>query len=64
MSDIYYDWEESVCGKVEEVLPTDAPEPLGKHVVTISYHDTNLHQNVINGRLVTEVLHFAGGKPV
>ena len=43
------DWEESVHGKVKELTPEDAPTPLGKHVVTISYHDVNLFHNVITG---------------
>ena len=38
-----YDWEESVCGKVTELLPEDSPEPKGKHVATVSYHDKILH---------------------
>ena len=59
-----YDWEESVCGKVTEHLPEDAPTPKGKHVVTISYHDANLHHNVITGRSVTGVLHFLNKTPV
>ena len=42
-----YDWEKTVCGKVKELASQDAPAPLGKHVVTISYHDTNLFHNVI-----------------
>ena len=37
------DLEESVYGKVTELLPTDAPVPLGKHVVTVIYHDSNLY---------------------
>ena len=52
------DWEESVHGKVLEVLPTDALEPLGKFVITISYHDENLHHDVLTGRSVTGVLHL------
>ena len=48
-----HDWEESVYGKVTELLPEDAPAPKGKHVVTISYHYSNLHHNVATGRLVT-----------
>ena len=56
MPETAHDWEESVCGKVSEVLPTDAPEPLGNVVVTISYHDANLNYNVITGRSVAGML--------
>ena len=58
MPEAIYDWEESVYGKVSEVAPTDAPEALGKHVVTISYHDANLNHNVLTGRSVTGALHL------
>ena len=46
------------------MLPADAPEPLGKFVVTISYHDTNLCHNVLAGRSVTGVLHLANKTPI
>ena len=50
--------EDSVHGKVTKLLPQDAPEPKGKHVVIMSYHDANLHHNVVIGRLVTGMLRF------
>ena len=59
-----YDWEESVYGKVSEVLPADAPEPLGKFAVAISYHDANLYHNVLTGRSVTGVLHLVNKTPI
>jgi hypothetical protein len=37
---------------------------LGKHVVTISYHDANLYHNLITGRSVTGVLHMLNKTPV
>ena len=49
-------------GKFEEVLHVDAPEPSGKHVVTIICYDSNLHHNVIAGRLVTTILNFVRKK--
>ena len=45
-------------GKVSEVLPLDAPVPLGKDVVTISYHDANFCHNVLTCRSVTIVLYL------
>ena len=59
-----YDWEESVYGKVSELLPEDTPPPKGKHVVTTSYHDANLYHNVITGRSVTGVLHLLNKTPI
>ena len=46
------------------MLPTDAPEPLGKFVVAISYHDANLHHNVLTGRSVTGILHLVNKTPI
>ena len=57
-------WIESVCGNKTELLPEDAPTPKGKHAVTISYYDTNLHHNLITGRSVTGVLYFLNKTPV
>ena len=45
-----YDWEESTCGNAKELCPYDAPAPLEKHVLTISYHDANLFHNVTTRR--------------
>ena len=59
-----HEWEESVCRKVSELLPEDAPEPKGKHAVTISYYDANLYHNVVTGRSVPGVLHFLNKTPV
>ena len=63
MSEMCNDWEESVRGKVEEVLPVDDPESL-KIIVNISYHDANLQFNVITSRSITVVLHFVNKTPV
>ena len=57
-------WEESVYGKIKELTPHYAPAPQEKHVVTISYHDTNLFHNVISGRSVTGVLHMLNKTPI
>ena len=58
------DWEESVCGKVKELTPEDAPTPLGKHVVTISHHGANLFHNVMTGQSVRGVLHMLNKNPI
>ena len=59
-----YDWEESVYGKATELIPHDAPVPLGKHVITISYCDASLYHNLVTGRSVTGVLHFLNKTPI
>ena len=37
-----YDWSHTIYGDVTEEIPRDAPEPLGKSVVTTSCKDANL----------------------
>jgi hypothetical protein len=45
-----YDWTCSIHGKVEELLPIGAPEPLGNHVTLSHYVDANLMHDVSMGR--------------
>ena len=54
----HYEWEESVYGKVSDLLPQHEPLPKGKQVVTVSYYDANLYHKFITGRSVARVLHF------
>ena len=54
----------SVYGNVTELLPTDAPKPLGNPVVTITYEVANLYHDLTNGRAVTGILHLLNGTPV
>jgi hypothetical protein len=53
-----YTWERSVYGNVVELLPTDAPEPLGNPVVHTSYVDANLYHDLLTGRSVTATQHY------
>jgi hypothetical protein len=46
-----------VCGKVEKVLPIDAPEPLANHVTSPHYDNANLMHDIAMGRSVTGFLH-------
>ena len=57
------DWEDSFYGKVKELTPHDTPVPLGKYVVTISYHNAIFH-DVITGRSVTGGLHILSKTPI
>ena len=59
-----YDWTESVYGKVYEVLPHDAPEPLGNYVRITHYVDANLYHDYITGRSVTGIIDLLNGFPV
>ena len=53
-----HDWTYSVYGNVTEALPDDAPEPLGKPVVTTTFVDANLYHCLITGRATTGILHM------
>jgi hypothetical protein len=64
LEDIEYDWEHSVYGDVEEALPHNAPEPLGKPVMLIHYVDANLLHDMLTGRSVTGILHFLNQCPI
>ena len=59
-----YDWTNSVYGKVEELLPTNAPEPLGKFVVITHYVDANLYHCMLTGRSVTGILTLLNKTPI
>ena len=58
------DWNYSVYGKVSELIPKDAPSPLGKEVVLSTYVDANLLHNLTSGKAATGVLHFMNQTPI
>ena len=59
-----YNWIHSIYGEAEEIIPDDAPEPLGKPVLQTSYVDANLAHNFVNGRSLTGVIHLFNQTPV
>jgi hypothetical protein len=59
-----FDWAGTVYGKLAEVKPSDAPKPLGKHVLTTSYKDANLMHDLMTGRSLTGILHFVNKTPI
>jgi hypothetical protein len=58
------DWATSVYGNVKELLPQNAPTPLGRHVKLTTYVDANLYHDMITGRSVTGVLHLINQTPI
>jgi hypothetical protein len=50
--------------KVEKLLPIDAPEPLGNHVMSSHYIDANLLHEGAMGRSVTGHLHLNNKIPM
>jgi hypothetical protein len=64
LPDNAYDWSRTVYGNEKERVPTDAPTPLGKYVVTHSYVDANLYHDHVTGRALTGILHFLNATPI
>jgi hypothetical protein len=59
-----FDWAYSVYGNIREILPKNAPEPLGKYVTLTHYVDANLYHDMLTGRSVTGILHLANKTPI
>jgi hypothetical protein len=59
-----YDWEHTVYGAVSELLPDDAPEPLGAPVTLTHFVDANLMHDLTNGRSLTGILHLINKTPI
>ena len=64
LPDLIHKWDHSVYGNPKEEVPSDAPTPLGKYVQLTHYVDANLLHNVLTGKSLTGVLHFANQTPV
>ena len=61
LPDVKCDWMYTLYGDAQEIIPEDAPIPLGKEVITMTYEDANLYHDMITGRAVTGILHFLNG---
>ena len=48
----------------KDLLPTNAPEPLGNYVTLTHYVDANLMHDVLTGRSVTGILHLLNQTPI
>ena len=51
-----YDWSKTVYAGAEEEVPHNIPEPKGKPVKLITYADSNLMHNILDGKAVTGIL--------
>jgi hypothetical protein len=59
-----HDWSRSVHGEISELIPQDAPDPLGKMVTLTHYVDANLMHDTISGRSVTGILNMINKTPL
>ena len=64
LSDQNFDWAHTVYGHVQEIIPDDIPDPLGKSVTTTTTVDANLNHCLATGRSVTGCLHFVNHTPI
>ena len=58
------DWDYTQYPGAKEIIPHDAPKPLGKRVITTTFVDANLYHDMISGRSVTGILHLFNKTPV
>ena len=49
VTDVEHDWSNSVYGSVQELIPENIPEPLGKTVTLTHYCDANLYHDLVTG---------------
>ena len=59
-----FDWARTVYRAMEELLPDNAPEPLGKPVTLTHFVDANLMHDLSTGRSLTGILHLANKTPI
>jgi hypothetical protein len=53
-----------VYGKIKELLPKDAPEPLDKYVTLSHYVGATLMHDITSGKSVTGILHLVNKTPI
>ena len=64
LPDQNFDWAHTVYGHVQEIIPNDIPNPLGKSVTTTTTVDANLNHCLATGRSLTGCLHFVNRTPI
>jgi hypothetical protein len=64
LSDNFHDLTYFAYIKVEKLLPIDAPEPLGNHVMLLHYIDADLLLEIAMGRSATEIIHLNNKIPM
>ena len=59
-----FDWTHTVYGHVQEIIPQDIPDHLGKTVTTTTTVDANKNHCLANWRSLTGCLHFINHTPI
>ena len=63
-SDQNFEWAHTVYSHVQEIIPNDIPDPLGKTVTTTTTVDANLNHCLATGRSLTGCLHCIDHTPI
>ena len=53
-----HNWMHSLYGDIEEEVPPDIPNPLGKLIQTSSFFNANHYHNFVTGHAITTTLHI------
>ena len=64
LPDQNFDWAHTIYGHVQEIIPDDILDPLGKSVTTTTTVDAILNDCLATGRSVTGCLHFVNHTPI
>ena len=59
-----FEWARTIYGNAREIIPKDAPEPLGNNITLSHFVNTNLYHDMMTGRSVTGILHFCNQTPI
>jgi hypothetical protein len=59
-----YNWAYAMYGKIKELLPKDAPEPLGKYIALSHSVHAKLMHDITSGKSVTGILHLVNKTPI
>jgi hypothetical protein len=63
LPDLENDWSRSIYGEITELIPQDAPEPLGGNVTSTHYVGVNLMHALVTGRSVTVTFNLVNKTP-
>ena len=58
LPDKNFDWAHTFYGHVQEIIPNDIPDPLGKTITTTTTVDANLNHFLVTGRSLTDCCIF------
>jgi hypothetical protein len=64
LPELEHDWSRSVFGEVTEMIPQEAPDPLGKDITLTHYVDATLMHDIITGQSVTGILRMINKTPL